>query len=99
MNRILFGGALGALAMYFLDPQQGRRRRALARDRVTHAAKAAGEAGSVAARDAVHRAQGLVAETRRRFSDDPVSDEVLAERVRAALGRAVSHSHAIDVFV
>jgi BON domain len=30
--------AAGALAMFYLDPQQGRRRRALARDRVAHVA-------------------------------------------------------------
>ena len=39
MNRLLFGSALGALAMYFLDPQQGRRRRARTRDKVLHAGK------------------------------------------------------------
>jgi hypothetical protein len=39
MNRLLFGGALGALAMYFLDPHSGRRRRARTRDKVMHAGK------------------------------------------------------------
>jgi hypothetical protein len=34
---------------------------------------------------------------RTRFSADDASDEVLAERVRSALGRAVSHPRAIDV--
>src|SRR4051812_11189482 len=99
MNRILFGGALGLLGMYFFDPEAGRRRRARTRNRVTHAVKAANEAGKVTARDAVHRAQGLVAETKRLFAAGPVTDEVLVERVRAALGRVVSHSHAIEVFV
>ena len=99
MKRLLFAGALGVLAMYFLDPDAGRRRRARARDRVAHTVKAANHAGRVTARDAVHRAQGLVASTRRLFSDEPVSDEVLAERVRAALGRAVSHPHAVETRV
>jgi osmotically-inducible protein OsmY len=34
MLRVLFYGALGALAAYFFDPDNGGRRRALARDRV-----------------------------------------------------------------
>jgi osmotically-inducible protein OsmY len=34
MLRALFYGALGALAAYFFDPDNGRRRRALVRDRV-----------------------------------------------------------------
>jgi osmotically-inducible protein OsmY len=34
MLRALFYGALGALAAYFFDPDSGRRRRALVRDRL-----------------------------------------------------------------
>ncbi len=100
MNRLLLGGVLGALGMYFLDPDAGRRRRARTRDRMAHAVKAVNEAGKVTARDAVHRAQGLVAGTKRLLAPPgPVSDETLVERVRAALGRAVSHPHAIEVLV
>jgi uncharacterized membrane protein len=67
---------------------------------MTHAAKAANEAGRVTVRDAVHRAQGLVAETKRLLGPAAaVTDEVLVERVRAALGRIVSHPHAMEVFV
>lgn len=99
MRRWLLGGVLGAAAMYFLDPQLGRRRRALSRDRVLHAARVAGEAGRVTALDAAHRAQGMLADTKRLLHGEPVSDEALLGRVRAALGRVVSHSHAIDVAV
>lgn len=99
MNRLLFG-ALGALAMYFLDPAQGRRRRARTRDKLVHAAKVVSDAGKVTARDTAHRAQGVLAEAKRIFSpQDGVSDEALAGRVRAALGRVVSHSHAIEARV
>src|SRR6266850_235201 len=99
MNRILLGGALGALAMYFLDPQSGRRRRARTRDQVVHAARVAGEAGKLTARDTAQRAQGVWAEAKKLFRHDDVSDEALAGRVRAALGRVVSHPHAIEAFV
>ncbi len=99
MNRLLVGGALGALAMYFLDPSQGRRRRARTRDKLAHAARVAGEAGKVTALDTAHRAQGVIAEAKRMLSGEPTDDETLACRVRAALGRVVSHSHALEVFV
>ncbi len=97
MNRVLFGSALGALAMYFLDPQQGRRRRARTRDKAVHAGRVLNEAGKVTARDTVHRARGVWASTRKLFNTEPVSDEVLVGRVRAELGRFVSHSHAVEV--
>ncbi len=98
MNKIFFGGALGALAMYFLDPDAGRRRRARTRDGVRHAVKVANEAGKVTMRDTAQRAQGLIASTRQLFNNVEVSDEKLVERVRAALGRVVSHPHAIEAF-
>jgi uncharacterized membrane protein len=98
MNPLLIGGALGAVVMYFLDPSLGRRRRARTRDKVVHAAKVVNEGARVTARDTVHRAQGAWAEARRLFADEePVGDEVLVDRVRAALGRQVSHPHAVEV--
>ena len=97
MNRFLFGGALGALAMYFLDPHEGRRRRARTRDKMVHAGKRLNEAGRVTARDTVHRARGVLASARKLFEHEEVDDTVLVERVRAELGRAVSHPHAIEV--
>src|SRR5258706_13628397 len=99
MNRTLFGGALGAMAMYFFDPEQGRRRRALTRDRVAHAAKVAGEAGTVGARAAAHRAQGPAPRAPRLLPNEPGSDGGLVERAPSAPGRAESHSHAIRAFV
>src|SRR5438105_529181 len=97
MKPILVGGALGALAMYFLDPHEGRRRRARTRDKMIHAGKKLNEAGKVTARDTVHRARGVLASTRKLFKHEEVPDEVLLGRVRAELGRVVSHPHAIEV--
>jgi uncharacterized membrane protein len=85
--------------MYFLDPETGRRRRARTRDQALHAGRVLNEAGKVTARDTVHRAQGVVASTKRLFQRGEVSDEALVGRVRAALGRVVSHPHAVDVAV
>src|SRR5918994_1364966 len=99
MNPIFLGGAaVGVALMYFLDPNSGRRRRARTRDRVVHAARLVNEGAKVTARDTVHRAQGAWAEAKRLFvHDEEVSDDVLIGRVRAELGRVVSHPHAIEV--
>jgi uncharacterized membrane protein len=49
-------------------------------------------------RDLCNRTRGVMAETQGLFrSEEEVSDEVLAERVRAELGRVVSHPSAVAV--
>jgi gas vesicle protein len=58
------GAAVGALAMFIFDPDSGRRRRAYARDKVTHYGKQAAEAAESTAHDLRNRAQGLAAEAR-----------------------------------
>ena len=63
MIRIPLAFALGALAMYYFDPQQGRRRRALVRDRLVHARRVARDLAAGKAQDVRNRAQGAVAET------------------------------------
>jgi uncharacterized membrane protein len=91
--------ALGAVTMYLSDPDRGRRRRALARDKLLSVAHRAGDVLDVASRDAGNRMQGLRAEAGRMLfrrhgaADDPV----LVERVRSRIGRAISHPHPIHV--
>ena len=100
MNRnfsLLAGFALGAAFMYAFDPTGGRRRRALVRDQFTRLGHTTSDGLDAAARDFSNRAAGAVAEARRRLRSDRPDDDVLAERVRAALGRAVSHPKAIEV--
>jgi len=102
MNGLLgfLGGlGLGAGASYLLDPDRGRRRRAMARDKVVSAAHAAADAADTTARDVRQRARGVVAGLRSRLASDEVSDEVLVQRVRSRLGGAVSHPRAIEVRV
>ena len=55
---------IGALAMYYLDPVSGKRRRALLRDQMTHYRKEAREYATGATRDLRNRASGAVAEAR-----------------------------------
>ena len=57
---------IGALAMYYLDPASGKRRRALLRDQVMHAKHRVEGYAEGKAKDLRNRAQGLVARTRSR---------------------------------
>jgi uncharacterized membrane protein len=91
------GLGLGAGLTYFLDRERGHRRRARVRDTVVHGANVTGDAASKTWRDVSHRASGLVAQATGIFKPDTVSDEVLVERVRAKLGRVISHPHQIEV--
>ncbi|MER7618283.1 BON domain-containing protein, partial [Nonomuraea wenchangensis] len=89
----------GAAVAYLCDPVRGRSRRARARDKAAHATHKLRDGLGVLSRDLSNRSRGLAAAVRYRFSGRSVDDRVLHERVRAELGRHVSHSHAVDVLV
>lgn len=81
------GLGLGAGLMYLLDPDRGRARRAdLSQDLHEWSRRSGGISNRSRGRVAGGAAGGM-------------HDEVLAERVRAAVSRAVSHPAAIDVSV
>lgn len=88
---------LGAGLMYLLDPDRGTSRRALLRDKAIGMADSTADGLEVATRDLSHRAVGLVSDVRSRWNPVEVTDALLVERVRAKLGRWVSHPRAIDV--
>jgi osmotically-inducible protein OsmY len=97
-TKIVGSAAVGALAMYALDPDKGRRRRALARDKARSLMGNTRDAVGVTRRDVAHRIEGLRARARRMFWQRPAPDDLqLIERVRARMGRLVSHPHAIQV--
>lgn len=56
---VIAGVAVGALAMYMLDPVQGNRRRALARDKIYSAKVHAGKWANATSRDIANRAKGV----------------------------------------
>jgi uncharacterized membrane protein len=93
------GFAAGAALMYLTDPNRGRRRRAILRDKAgawwRDVANEFGKAG----RDLSNRAHGLplVRESARRSSEAEAPR--LEARVRSKIGRAVSHPHAIRASV
>jgi uncharacterized membrane protein len=93
------GAGLGAGLMYLLDPDRGRRRRALLRDGLAHTARILSDATGTTSRDLSHRAYGLWAEGSQVFKSGRASDEVLEARVRSRMGRVVSHPHAVNVDV
>jgi uncharacterized membrane protein len=95
----LTGLGLGVGLMYLLDPARGRRRRALVKDKLTRTLNVTADAAGTTGRDLAHRAAGTAARVRGSVRRRPVDDLVLIERVRAQLGRVVSHPHAIDVKV
>ncbi len=95
--RMLVAAGLGATLMYFLDPGQGRRRKAVLRDRAMHFGRATRDLVEGGLRDLSNRAAGLAAQAQGALRVSAVSDAVLVERVRARLGRVVSHPHAVEV--
>ena len=62
---ILAAFTAGALLAYLLDPQHGRRRRALLRDKLYSHAKTVQDRAPKIAKDLSNRAHGVVAEVRR----------------------------------
>jgi uncharacterized membrane protein len=97
-SKIVTSAALGAAAMYVLDPSKGRRRRAIFRDKTRSSLTNITHLAQVSARDIGHRVQGFGATARRLFmGSDAADDLVLIERVRAKMGRVVSHPHAIQI--
>jgi uncharacterized membrane protein len=91
------GLCAGVAAMYFFDPGRGKRRRALARDRARHILHVIPRVADKTKRDLSHRTNGLLAEIGLR-SREEVPDRVISDRVRAELGRLVSHPHAVHVW-
>src|SRR5919108_5811119 len=100
VNRNLgFLGSLGfgAAAMYIFDPLAGRRRRALARDKISRFAHEATDAIEVGSRDLKNRALGLAAQTKKLIVKESISDKLLADRIRSDLGFLVSHPGSIEI--
>ncbi|MGH7587535.1 MAG: SRPBCC family protein [Gemmatimonadota bacterium] len=95
---VLGGLGLGAGLMYLLDPDRGRRRRALVRDQLSSRIGDSEAFLGKTIRDSANRSRGLVARARSRVTPGGrVTDDVLVERVRSKLGRYVSHPGAIEV--
>ncbi len=95
--RLMSAAGVGAGLMYLFDPARGKRRRALIANKVTHAAKVAGDVTGKTRRDVRNHLQGVIAEIESLFQTTEVSADVLEARVRSKLGRVVSHPSAVEV--
>lgn len=89
----------GAVAMYYLDPSTGRRRRAMARDQGMAARHDVEDYARAKSKRAVDRVQGTVAKARAKISSQPIGDEQLHARIRTKLGRLIEHPSAVSVEV
>ncbi len=101
MNKILWlatGAGVGGGLMFFLDPDRGRHRRVLVRDKVTSGLGEAGRTIRTTSAGLGRRAYGAVMSRRpgSRGEDDPSR---LLARVRSAIGHAVSNARAIRLAV
>src|SRR5690606_35609887 len=94
---VIAGAATGASLMYFLDPDRGRRRRALVGDKVTSLSHRLPEAGGTRGSELSNRADGSWTEERKLLSIDNPTDQVIEARLRSKLGRVVSSPHAVKV--
>jgi uncharacterized membrane protein len=91
------GLVVGLGVMYVMDPERGRTRRALLGGKAVRAAHDVQYFFGKATRDLGHRTSGTVARAASHIRPDRADDDTLAERVRAKLGRYVSHPHALEV--
>lgn len=98
---IVGGAGVGALLMYFLDPDRGRRRRAMLQDQAMKASRKISDAADATARDVRNRGTGLLWEAKSWFTHRPVDehDEAVLNRVRSNLGMLVRHPRSINVSV
>lgn len=94
---LIAGAGLGAGCMYLMDPDRGRARRARLRDKTGSVCREVRLSVDRVQADLANRAQGLVARAKSVVQPETVDDDQLVARVRAKLGRLVSHPHAIDV--
>ncbi len=93
---MLLGAGIGVGLMYLLDPQSGRRRRALIRDQFFSFSNDVVANANKRAQDFKNRARGQVMEWRQRSGEQQVEDSVLKERARAQVGHVISHPGTLE---
>ncbi len=85
---------LGAGLMYVLDPEEGRRRRALLRDQLGSRSNKLVDAVEGKSKDLGNRSRGLVMETKSHLSDEPFMDDGPPAQVRPNLVEGITRSMA-----
>lgn len=98
-RELVLGMVLGAGFMYLMDPDRGRRRRALVRDQMIHGGHRLEDSANARARDLGNRARGAAAEASSRMRPDTADEAVLRERARTAIGRETRNPGSIQISV
>jgi osmotically-inducible protein OsmY len=85
----IIAGLAGAALMFFLDPDRGKRRRAMARDRTAGTVRRAGDVSERLQRRAVSDAYGVSQKLAHpeTAQETPANDAVLAQKVMTELFR------------
>ncbi len=87
----------GAMVMYYFDPDRGKARRTLVRDKTASTVRHGKQAVEGVLTDVSNRAQGLKATVESRLDPQPADDRKIVARVRTKIGRLSTHPHAIGV--
>ena len=88
MPRLALGTAVGALLAYFLDPQNGKRRRNTTRDRTLGLFRRSGRSAQRAGRAAASGAYGVAQQVQHREEEPKEFDDAtLANKVRTEIFR------------
>jgi len=90
---------ISASIMYLFDPDLGKRRRSILRDKMIHARNKLRRAADISLRDMKHRLYGTYCELRANLRGRDTSDGVVVDRIRSKIGRYTSHPSSIEVHV
>jgi hypothetical protein len=86
MLRTMLGIGIGAMATFFADPQNGRRRRLQARDQFIRASRKTRGAIDTTARELANRTPEVMAIVRGTLGHEVIDNRRLVKRIRAAVG-------------
>jgi osmotically-inducible protein OsmY len=101
-RKLIFWGGAGALAMYFLDPDKGRTRRALVQDKITKFRTRGSRTVEQASRSVSEQAYGVERKvaSARQEETPPANDQTLAAKIESeVLGKAEYPKGSINVNV
>ena len=96
---LITGLGIGGGLMYLFDPDRGKRRRTLIKDKASSTVLEVEDAISKASRDLSNRTRGFLAEARSLVSSEEIPDDVLKARVESKIGRLATRHGGIDVDV
>src|SRR6266511_881294 len=95
--KLVGAAGLGAGLMYLFDPDRGRRRRALLRNKAEHATRIAVDVAGKTRRDVRNHLLGVFAGVPSLFRTSEISDTILQARVRKSLAHVVAHTNKVEV--